>query len=60
MYSLMLVDDEYMILRGMQKLIDWASFDIKIVCAEKSPKAALEFLKQNQVLYVVFLFYSLR
>lgn len=49
MYSLMLVDDEYMILRGMQKLIDWASFDIKIVCAEKSPKAALEFLKQNPV-----------
>lgn len=49
MYSLMLVDDEYMILRGMQKLIDWASFDIKIVRAEKSPKAALEFLKQNQV-----------
>lgn len=49
MYTLMLVDDEYMILKGIPQLLDWADLDIKIVKAERSPLAALDYLKDNQV-----------
>lgn len=49
MYSLMIVDDEYMILRGMTKILDWDDLGIKIVKTERSPLAALEYLKTNSV-----------
>lgn len=49
MNTLMLVDDEYMILKGILKLLDWSEINIEIVKTEKSPVAALEFLKNNQV-----------
>lgn len=49
MNTLMLVDDEYMILKGIPKLLDWSEINIEIVKAEKSPLAALEFLKNNPV-----------
>lgn len=49
MYSLMLVDDEYMILRGMKKIIDWSALKIEIIQAEKSPLAAIEYLKNHHV-----------
>lgn len=45
----MLVDDEFMILKGIPQLLDWADLDIKIVKAERSPLAALDYLKDNQV-----------
>ncbi len=49
MYSLMIVDDEYMILRGMTKIIDWDSLEISLVKKERSPLQALEYLKENHV-----------
>lgn len=49
MNTLMLVDDEYMILKGIPKLLDWSEINVEIVKTEKSPKAALEYLKNNQV-----------
>ncbi|MFR4968464.1 MAG: hypothetical protein ACLUDD_07755 [Lactobacillus kalixensis] len=45
MNTMMLVDDEYMILRGIPKLIDWSELNVEIVKAEKSPLAALKYLK---------------
>lgn len=49
MNTMMLVDDEYMILRGIPKLLDWSELNIEIVKAEKSPLAALEYLKDHHV-----------
>lgn len=49
MYSLMIVDDEFMILRGMRKIIDWQSLDVEIVKEERSPLEALKYLKTHSV-----------
>lgn len=49
MFTLMLVDDEYMILKGIPKLLDWTSLHVKIVKTERSPLAALDYLRQNKV-----------
>lgn len=45
----MIVDDEYMILRGMSKIIDWENLNVKIVNEERSPLQALEYLKNHNV-----------
>lgn len=49
MNTMMLVDDEYMILRGIPKLIDWSELNVEIVKAEKSPLAALKYLKEHHI-----------
>lgn len=45
----MIVDDEYMILRGMSKIVDWEALDVKIVKEERSPLEALAYLKEHPV-----------
>lgn len=49
MYSVMIVDDEYMILKGLEKIINWTDYDFKIVKAARNSKQALEFLETNDV-----------
>lgn len=49
MISVMLVDDEYMILKGLQLLIDWEGLGLHIVKAEQNPVAALAYLKDHPV-----------
>lgn len=49
MNTMMVVDDEYMILKGIPKLLNWDELDIEIVKTEKSPVAALKYLKNNNV-----------
>ncbi len=38
MYSVMLVDDEYMILKGMAKIVDWEKNGFKIVQTVRNGK----------------------
>jgi len=49
MYRVMLVDDEYMILRGMQKLIDWHALGYEIVATLQNPVQALTELQTMPV-----------
>lgn len=49
MYKVLLVDDEYMILNGLERLIDWQALGFEIVGKVKNGKAALEFVRANSV-----------
>lgn len=49
MYKVLLVDDEYMILAGLQKLIDWESLEIEIVGTARNGKKALDYIMEHPV-----------
>lgn len=49
MYSVLIVDDEYMILKGLEKIIKWSDYSFEIVKAARNSKQALEFLEDNDV-----------
>ncbi|WP_204122625.1 response regulator transcription factor [Lacticaseibacillus mingshuiensis] len=49
MKKVMIVDDEYMLLRGLPKLIDWARLGLTIVKTEQNPLKALDWLAENPV-----------
>lgn len=53
MYKLIIVDDEYMVLKGMQKLIDWEAFGFKLVETFQDGRSALEFLELNTDIQLV-------
>lgn len=48
-YQALLVDDEYMILEGLKKIIDWQSFDIVIAGTARNGKEALDFVESHPV-----------
>lgn len=52
-YNALLVDDEYMILSGLQKIIDWSEYHIEIVGTAANGQAALEFLENQSVDIVI-------
>lgn len=48
MYKVMLVDDEQLILDGLQKIINWNEFDLEVTTVAKNGQEALEkFIKNN-------------
>lgn len=49
MFNVQLVDDEPIIRRGLEELIDWASLGFQIVCAAQNGKQALEQLETEEV-----------
>lgn len=49
MRQVLIVDDEYMLLRGIRKLIDWSALNAEIIATQQNPKIALEFLKTHHV-----------
>lgn len=49
MLKVMIVDDEFMLLRGIRKLIDWHSLDLEVVNTAQNPVLALNYLMQNPV-----------
>ncbi|WP_334330382.1 response regulator [Companilactobacillus sp. HBUAS59699] len=49
MYSVMLVDDEYMILKGLERIIDWSEFGFEVSVACKSTLKALDYLETSGV-----------
>ncbi|SFH56563.1 response regulator transcription factor [Pisciglobus halotolerans] len=53
MYQALLVDDEYMILAGLQKIINWGDFQISIVGTASNGKEALDFVEKNSIDIVI-------
>lgn len=53
MYRVLLVDDEYMIVRGLQRLIPWEELGFEIVGTAGNGQEALEFVKQQKVDIVI-------
>ncbi|KHD45953.1 response regulator transcription factor [Streptococcus hongkongensis] len=49
MYKVLLVDDEYMILQGLQLIIDWQSLGFEVIGTAKSAKEALRLLSDIRV-----------
>lgn len=49
MYSVLLVDDEYMILKGLEKIINWQDFGFQVVKTAKSAQAALAILEETSI-----------
>ncbi|MFC6200656.1 response regulator [Lactiplantibacillus nangangensis] len=53
MHSVMIVDDEYMILKGMAKIVDWQRHGFEIVQTARNGKQALAAFKQQPVDLVI-------
>ncbi|WP_179394161.1 response regulator [Lacticaseibacillus absianus] len=49
MRKVMIVDDEYMLLRGLRKLIDWTSLGLRVENTEQNPVRALAYLRTNPI-----------
>lgn len=49
MYKVILLDDEYMILKGLQKMIQWEGLGIECVGAFSNGQEALDYVKENPV-----------
>ncbi len=49
----MLVDDEYMILKGLERIIDWSEFGFEVSVTCKSTVKALEYLENSSIDLVV-------
>lgn len=45
MYRVLLVDDEYMILAGLQKIVDWASLGFQVVATAENAMQGLSVLE---------------
>jgi len=45
----MIIDDEYMILKGLEKIISWPDYGFKIVKSARNAKQALDYLSTNEV-----------
>ena len=52
-YKVLLVDDEYMILSGLEKLINWEDLKLKLVGKVNDGQSALEFVRENEVDIVI-------
>jgi len=52
-HSVMIVDDEYMILKGMAKIVDWQRHGFEIVQTARNGKQALAAFKQRPVDLVI-------
>lgn len=53
MYKVILVDDEYMILAGLEKLIQWETLGIELVGSFSDGIDALDFVRENPVDIVI-------
>ncbi|MEY8445689.1 response regulator transcription factor [Enterococcus ratti] len=53
MYRVLLVDDEYMILTGLQKIIDWESLGFKVVATAENAMQGLSVLEDRPIDLVI-------
>ena len=53
MYKVILIDDEYMILQGLQKLIQWEQLGIELVGTFDDGIDALDYVRENPVDIVI-------
>ncbi len=52
-YNVLLVDDEYMILAGLQKIIDWQNLGFNVVATAENAMQGLSILEQQPIDLVV-------
>ncbi len=53
MYKVLLVDDEYMILNGLKKIVDWPSFGFEIVATAENAMQGLLVLEKQVIDLVI-------
>ncbi|EUJ47871.1 response regulator [Listeria fleischmannii] len=53
MYRVLLVDDEYMIVNGLKKLISWQEFGFEVVGTAANGQEALDYVRKNPIDLVV-------
>ncbi|MBO0482933.1 response regulator transcription factor [Candidatus Enterococcus courvalinii] len=53
MYKVLLVDDEYMILNGLKKIVDWSSFGFEIVATAENAMEGLLVLEKKGIDLVI-------
>lgn len=53
MYRVLLVDDEYMILAGLQKIVDWASLGFQVVATAENAMQGLSVLENQSIDLVI-------
>ncbi|NLW15190.1 MAG: response regulator transcription factor [Erysipelothrix sp.] len=53
MYKVLLIDDEYMILKGLEKLIDWNDLGLELVGAVSNGQEAYNFVQDHHIDIVV-------
>ena len=53
MYSVMIVDDEPIIRKGLKKIINWEEYDFNIVCEARDGEEALELLKEYSIDFII-------
>ncbi|EKQ50398.1 MAG: response regulator (CheY-like and AraC-type DNA-binding domain containing protein) [Clostridium sp. Maddingley MBC34-26] len=53
LYSVMIVDDEPIIRRGLKKIISWEEYGFNIICEARNGEEALELLKKHNIDFIV-------
>ncbi|MDT6953381.1 response regulator transcription factor [Companilactobacillus alimentarius] len=53
MYSVLIIDDEYMILKGLEKIIKWSDYGFEVVKSARNAKQALEYLSTNEINLII-------
>lgn len=53
MYRVLLVDDEYMILTGLKKIIDWPSLGFQVVATAENAMQGLSILENQKIDLVI-------
>lgn len=53
MYSVMIVDDEPIIRKGLKKIINWEEFGFNIVCEARDGEEALEKLNEHSIDFII-------
>lgn len=48
-YNVLMVDDEYIILKGLEKMIDWKGLNLKLVATASHGEEALSIVNQNDI-----------
>lgn len=53
MYSVMIVDDEPIIRKGLKKIINWEEYGFKIACEARDGEDALELIKEYNIDFII-------
>ncbi|GFZ32503.1 putative two-component sensor response regulator [Clostridium zeae] len=53
MYSVMIVDDEPIIRRGLKKIVNWEELGFKIICEARDGEEALKLLSEHSIDFII-------
>jgi two-component system response regulator YesN len=49
LHSVLLVDDEWLVLEGLERIIPWPQLELEVVGKQTDGESAMEFMRRNQV-----------